>query len=105
MYVLLEKIKRDKNRLDIKKLKEEYVSEPEMSGGYILQQDRVKDDEEFITGISGQQYIVEYPKAGKLNAEQFNYIEEYVGRFEGALDSVDYNNTGTDEYYANWIDR
>ncbi len=104
VYVLLEKIKRDKNRLDIKKLKEEYVSEPEMSGGYILQQDRVKDDEEFITGISGQQYIVEYPKAGKLNAEQFNYIEEYVGRFEGALDSVDYNNTGTDEYYANWID-
>ncbi len=104
VYVLMEKIKRDKKRLDIKKMKEEYVSEPKISGGYILQQDRVKDEEIYIVGAKGENYLIEYPKVDKLNAEQLTYIEDHIDKFETALYSEEYNNTASDNYYMKWID-
>ncbi len=104
VYILMEKIKRDKNRLDLEKLKDEYVLEPEISGGYILQQDRIKDEDTYITGLSGGKYVIEYPKADKLNAEQFNYIEDHIWKFESALHTVDYNNTASEKDYRKWID-
>lgn len=104
VYILMEKIKRDKNRLNIEKLKNEHVLEPEISGGYILQQDRVKEDDETITGHSGQEYVIEYPKAKNLNADQYAYIEDHVWKLESALQTDDYNNTASDNYYEKWIE-
>jgi hypothetical protein len=36
VYVLVEKIKRDKNRVNISKLKPDDISEPRITGGYIF---------------------------------------------------------------------
>ena len=104
IYILMEKIKRDKNRIDIKKLKDTYVSEPKISGGYLLQQDRIKDEDEYITGSDGQEYVIEYPKVKNLNAEQSAYIENHIWEFENALQSDDYNNSSSAQHYAKWID-
>ena len=104
VYVLMEKIKRDKNRIDIKKLKDDHVLEPEITGGYILQQDRLNDDDEYITGAMGETYVIEEPKASKLNTEQYNYIEDHLWNFETALQTDDYNNTATEHYYKKWIE-
>ncbi|HEY0455866.1 MAG TPA: CotH kinase family protein, partial [Verrucomicrobiae bacterium] len=41
VFVFEEKIKRDKNRVDISKLKPEDASEPRISGGYIFKKDHV----------------------------------------------------------------
>ena len=41
VYVLVEKIKRDKSRVDIAKLKPDDQSEPRLSGGYIFKKDHI----------------------------------------------------------------
>ena len=104
VYVLMEKIKRDKNRLAIKKLDDKDVLEPKISGGYILQQDRAKEEDATITGFIGQKYVIEYPKANKMNTEQFSFIEDHIWKFESALHTADYNNTASENDYREWID-
>src|SRR4029079_452121 len=41
VYVLAEKIKRDKSRVNLAKLKPDDISEPRISGGYIFKKDHV----------------------------------------------------------------
>jgi len=105
VYVLMEKIKRDKNRLDITKLTDEDVLPPEITGGYIFKKDGEPDeDEESFLGINGTQFIYVYPKSSKITDDQKYYIENYVQQFEYAIASDDFNNSQAAEYYKNWID-
>lgn len=50
VYVFEEKIKRDKNRVNISKLKPDDISEPRITGGYIFKKDHVGDVGLAITG-------------------------------------------------------
>lgn len=52
LYILLEKIKRDKHRLDIAKLDERDNAGDSVTGGYILKFDKVDDDEEGFVGAA-----------------------------------------------------
>ena len=105
VYVLMEKIKREKNRLDITKLTDEDVLPPEITGGYIFKKDGEPDeDEESFLGINGTQFIYVYPKSSKITDDQKYYIENYVQQFEYAIASDDFNNSQAAEYYKNWID-
>lgn len=105
VYVLMEKIKRDKNRLDITKLTDEDVLPPEITGGYIFKKDGEPDeDEESFLGINGTQFIYVDPKSSKITDDQKYYIENYVQDFEYAIASDDFNNSQAAEYYKNWID-
>lgn len=111
-YVLMEKIKRDKNRVDISKNKEE-----DISGGYIIKIDKPTGDGDWynesfafssqytVDGILGQNknthFIYEYPDEDDINAAQKQYIQNYIHDFETALletDSTEENN------YQNYID-
>lgn len=92
IYVLMEKIKRDKNRVDIAKLKTKDISGEELTGGYIIKIDKT-------TGSGGDGwhskyrnsngiktfYQYEYPKSDKITEEQKNYIKEYFDQFEKAV--------------------
>ena len=92
VYVLMEKIKRDKNRVDISKLKTEDIEGEELTGGYIVKIDK-------ITGSGGDRwyskrknsngaktyYQYEYPKFDKITEEQKQYIEKYFDDFETAV--------------------
>ncbi len=92
VYVLMEKIKRDKNRVDIAKLKAEDIDGEELTGGYIIKIDK-------ITGSGGDRwyskrknsngaktyYQYEYPKFDKITEEQKQYIEKYFDDFETAV--------------------
>lgn len=104
VYVFMEKIVRDKNRLDIEKLKNEDTSDLIITGGYMLQQDRVEEKDVYITGFNEDRYIIKYPKEDDINIEQKNYIEDYVYNFENALYSNDYNDIRSINHYENWID-
>jgi hypothetical protein len=94
VYVLIEKIKRDKNRLDISTLSSEEISGDDLTGGYIIKIDKftggggdgwpsaykppyASDQEVFF------QY--EYPKAANIASEQRAYIQQYVRNFEDVL--------------------
>ncbi len=104
VYLLMEKIKRDSNRLDIAKLTAEDNAEPEVTGGYIFKQDGEPDpDEEAFAGITGTPFIYVYPKSSKITDDQKYYIENYVQTFEGALNQNDFNATASSNYYGNYI--
>jgi len=95
VYVLVEKIKRDKNRLNLASLNPEDISDDELTGGYILKIDR-PDPGAWISPYKARNDIqnvpVSYvdPNYEDLVPLQRTYIKEYVTKFETALKSVNY---------------
>jgi hypothetical protein len=100
VYILMEKIKRDNNRVDISRLSPTEVAYPEISGGYILKIDKTTGTDGHrwyspyppINHPNGQQigYEVEYPDVDSLSLPQIAYIKSYVDSFESALSGPNY---------------
>jgi hypothetical protein len=93
IYVLMEKIKQDKNRVDISKMDSTDVSGDTLTGGYIIKVDKTTGEN--VGGWSSSHkiyYQYHYPKANQITAEQKAYIKSAVEAFETALDEPD----GTD---------
>lgn len=96
LYVLTEKIKRDKNRVNINKLKPDEISGDDVTGGYILRIDKEPWKDGFDSPyppFDGSddviRYQYRYPKAKDLAPEQIAYIKGYVLTFENVMhDSV-----------------
>ena len=112
IYVLIEKIKRDKNRVDINKLDPLEIMGDDLTGGYIIKidKDTGTGGEGWASpfappGRSGIQTIFfqyEYPKATNIVAEQKEYIKQYVAAFENALAGDNFKDP--DQGYAKYID-
>lgn len=100
VYILSEKIKRDKNRVNIAKMDPSYNSGDKLTGGYIIKIDKQ-------TGSGGEgwvsnfpppvhpngQYIYfqyEYPKSTEITPVQKAYIQNYVDAFEMVLDGPNF---------------
>jgi len=88
IYLLMEKIKRDKNRVDISKLNPDEITGTDLTGGYILSIDR--PDIHWISPYPGMyggvikiNYI--YPDYEDMPDQQKQYIKDYVTSFEKAL--------------------
>ncbi len=93
-YVLMEKIKRDKNRVNISKNLDD-----DISGGYIIKIDKPPDEgytsansfsSKFDTrgsyvGASDIKFLYTYPKSSEISNDQKNYIKNYLNDFEEAL--------------------
>lgn len=98
IYVLMEKIKRDKNRVNIAKLNPDEITPPDISGGYILRLDKYNENDQnlfhsaFTDANVLMQYQVIYPKNDNLQPEQFQYIQNFMYDFEAALRGDDYQN-------------
>ncbi|MDA7502056.1 CotH kinase family protein [Chitinophagales bacterium] len=95
VYVLMEKVKRDSDRVDIATLLPEDNSGDELTGGYIVKIDK-------FTGAGGNgwlspfenasgdlQTVYQYhePKWDAITSEQANYIEQQITNFESVLKS------------------
>lgn len=93
VFVLQEKIKRDKDRVNVEKLKPEDITEPNITGGYIFAVDKLDGGE--ITWRSnierGTIFQFVYPKKRKdLTTEQQSYLQNYVNAFEAALNGPNF---------------
>ncbi|MDG1276875.1 MAG: CotH kinase family protein [Algoriphagus sp.] len=109
VYLLTERIKRDKYRVDIKKLDPEDISGDKLTGGYILKFDKGLQEE-----IAWESPILPFPGAGKTRImfdtpdydemvpEQFNYIKGYIDEFETVLNGSEFKDPGFG--YAKYID-
>ncbi len=110
VYVLLETVKRDGDRVDIAGLKDNDLAGDSLTGGYILAMDKLN------TGVGGDWispfppyssawqstwFQIVYPKDDDIQPEQRAYIEDYVTDFEHALAQWTPNST---PIYNNWID-
>ena len=118
VYALIEKIKRDKYRVNVSKLKETDLAGDSLTGGYIWAFDKTGtntggagnnnqggiDAEGFKTN-GGVNVIMHYPKKdkdpkkNKLQKEQENYLKKYLNDLEG-LFSNGKNGSG----YENYLD-
>ena len=94
LYALSEKIKRDGDRVNIAKLADDENSLPEVSGGYLIQTDRVSDEDPAAWYSNGAVYIHEKPNSGDITPTQSSYIE---GVFR-SLDNHAWNTNITSGY-------
>jgi hypothetical protein len=117
IYVLEEKIKWSKDRVDITKihsvdnLNPEDNTSPNVTGGYMMKIDRLGPDQ---TGFNaaGQTIVYNYPKEPEIKspqrAPQEEYLQNYMNAFGTALNGASYTNptTGYRAYVdvPSWID-
>lgn len=93
IYVLMEKVKRDSNRVDIAKLTAVDLSGDELTGGYIIKVDRDDGPGSYWTSSypavdgSAVNFVHVYPENGVIQTAQRNYIMNYVDTVEDVLAS------------------
>lgn len=111
VYVLMEKIKRDKNRVDISKLNPEEITGDDLTGGYIVKIDKVSGGETEgwhspyapRTGLQQRVfYQYHYPKPSDIAPEQRDYIRDVIADFEAVMVSEDFADPDTG--YPQYID-
>ena len=110
VYVLVEKIKRGKYRVNISKLKETDIAGDSLTGGYLWAFDKVGTNtggggsnnqggiqaEGFNTS-DGLNVILHYPKKANIQKEQEEYLKKYLNDLE-ALFKNGKNGDGFDKY-------
>lgn len=120
VYAFTERIKRDKNRVDISKLKADDVSGRDLTGGYIVRIDAYdEEDLTFQSKVMGIQksswswggnqqqeapviWSIYYPKKEDIVEAQKEYIQNYIDSVELTIQSPDF--TDPNKGYANFID-
>ena len=98
VYLLTEKIKRDKHRVDVSKLTEEDNSGDQLTGGYLLKLDKstgeqVGDnlllfDSKYGSNLSNGKpvrILYDYPEPEDITASQRTYIQDFIHNFEDRL--------------------
>ncbi|HAK94283.1 MAG TPA: hypothetical protein DCM87_04600 [Planctomycetes bacterium] len=114
LYVLIEKIKRGGDRVDIERLYASQKTEPGITGGYILKNDRLDPgDAGFVTSGGGYSVRLCYvyphenqnatrPPQEVATAEQKAWITNYLNRFQTALHGANFKDPSAG--YAAYID-
>ena len=107
VYVLMEKIKRDKNRVAISK-----NNDTDISGGYIIKIDKATGDggnynsynsfESKINDNGKIYFLYEYPDEDDITSDQKDYIQKYIHDFESSLYSESFLDPETG--YKNYVD-
>jgi CotH kinase protein/Concanavalin A-like lectin/glucanases superfamily/Secretion system C-terminal sorting domain len=109
IYVLMEKIKRDKNRVDISKLKLADNAGDSLTGGYIIKIDKDVGDKtsgwrsSFPKELQSDERIYfqyQYPSEEDITTPQTVYIQQFISDFEASLKGENYNdlNIGYHKY-------
>ena len=109
IYILTEKIKRDKGRVDIAKLTTTDISGDFVSGGYIFKIDYYDNSNSWKSNFTPIDYpskpvyyVYEDPAPADLVYQQKNYLKLAVSSFEGMLYTPDFANKSNG--YPAWID-
>ena len=89
-YVLLEKIKRDEERVDIAELTPLDNQVPEITGGYIWKKDKPGAGDAPFTTSRGQEVRMVEPEDGVITTQQKNWLRNYLNEFEAALYGPDF---------------
>lgn len=92
IYVLTEKIKRDKNRVDIARLEETENFGDNVTGGYIFKTDYYSSEDSWTSAYppfhkpgATVHFVFEYPDPHIITENQKAYLQDYVDSFEEVL--------------------
>ena len=105
LYIFMEKIKQDNNRVDISKLEPDETSGDNLTGGYIVKIDKWNGEtndgwysEPLLDDFDGLWYQFHYPKPDNIVEEQRDYIMDYITDFETIMSSDTYNDPAEGYY-------
>lgn len=102
IYILLEKVKRDPNRVNIKKLEPSNISGDSLTGGYIIKIDKTdgeNNDGWYSTNLPYPQspyqvfYQYHYPEPDEIAAQQKTYIQNKIFFFESRMQGTNISDT------------
>lgn len=96
VYIITERIKRDKNRVNIAKLGPEDNAGDALTGGYIFKLDKTSgtfsdgwsSQFQFVGRYGNPYYQYHYPEADDLSFVQKVYLQNWMARFEDALHNI-----------------
>ena len=100
VYTFMEKISRDKKRVDVERITDGVTEAPEITGGYILKVDRLDPGDSGLRA-GGQTLGWVYPKEDDVSASQINWVRDYLNEMSAALSTEkfeDYIDT------LSWVD-
>lgn len=101
VYVFMEKIKRNEDRVKIKRLEPCDTAAPAITGGYVFKKDKGQTvDVTFSTSREGHQMAFVEPDAP--NAQQQSWLDSHVDAFENALHGANFADPVNG--YAKYID-
>ena len=95
-YLLCDQLDVNENRVDISKMDSSCISEPEISGGYLIEGDAFAQREpSFFKTNKGILFCIKYPNSDEITTQQseyiknkFNQIEEEI--YQNNLDNIDF---------------
>ena len=101
LYMLLEKLKADDSRIDIKKVDEDDNTLPKITGGYITKADKIEGEEVEAWQMQNYagwetKYAHEHPKPDEVTTDQHDYIQAVF--FDLDQKSLDANVSLSDGY-------
>lgn len=111
VYLLIEKIKRDKNRVDIAKMEAADNSGDALTGGYIIKLDKTTGTNSKLgwfsqykplSGAPANTYFqYEYPSVDNITSQQQSYIKNHINQVEAVMAGSDYKDktTGFRKYF------
>ncbi|MFT5585965.1 MAG: hypothetical protein ACI9VR_003561 [Cognaticolwellia sp.] len=112
VYVLVERIKRDTERVDIQELGPQDSNLPELSGGYLFKEDRTAEDESgFTAGTAGgtfdfqQPFVAVDPKEAELSFSQARYLTDTLDTLGESLAAPDFQDPESGIHYSEQIDQ
>jgi len=104
VYIFMEKLKRNSERIDINKLTTDEIEGENLTGGYILKIDKASGNgggqfdynsynsfpsaysvQGQLTDFPQTHFLYEYPDADAITQEQRSYIAQFLSDFEDAL--------------------
>jgi hypothetical protein len=101
VYTFMEKISRDKERVDVERLPRSVTSEPGIAGGYMLKIDRLDPGDSGVSA-GGRTLGWVYPKEDDVSPAQVTWIRNHINDMNVALNATDYTDPVTG--YAKYID-
>lgn len=111
IYMVAERIKRDKNRVDISKLDLDDLAGDSLTGGYIVKIDKKTGSlsdgwtSPYPTVPGGWQttfFQYHYPKPGEITPQQQQYIQQWMSDFEDVMDGPKFADPA--EGYPKYLD-
>jgi len=95
VYMLTERIKWDNNRVNIEKITPDDISEPEITGGYIINHELHGRETHIESTNRGTPFALVRPHYEDITPEQKDWIGNYIGDLETALFSPDFRDPET----------
>jgi hypothetical protein len=102
VYVIKERLKIDKERVNLAKVNNLTTQQPGVTGGYIFRQDKTDVDSNSWTTPSPYSIALQSYDPDFLNSQQLSYLQGYINSFQIALAGGNFANPDTG--YAAYID-